>query len=1560
MHLLSPTASGRCLAPMFRLITPLLLALALLTPAFAQTTFTNSVAITCAVGGGGAAGNPGTACAPYPSNIAVSGMAGTISNLQVRLNGISIDRQQDMIAVLVGPNGSNLVFISDAGNSSTTSSTGITLTFSDAAANLLDQTTTFVTGTYKPSGHNTGLASNKDNFPAPAPAQASLVYPTPFGTATLGGQFNGINPNGTWSLYVIDDSLGPPAGSGGVLGINITGGWSLIVTTAIAAAPTVTTVSSSANPSFTGNSVTFTATVTSSGNPVTLGTVQFFEGATALSGAVALNGSGQAAFATTALAEGNHTIRADYSGATGFASSNGTVIQQVNNATAVTGSTFCNPGAITVVNDVNSPIATPYPSRIFVSGLGGTISSMNLEIKGLTGGRADDFEMLLVGPNGNKFVVLNDVGGANAVSGVNLTLNDGAASQLPDETVFGSGTFRPTAVNSTAANFPAPAPAAPYNFAAPFGASTFAANFGGISPNGTWQLFFVDDSGGGAQSVIASGWCLSFVTTSDAASTTTVTSSLNPSFTTAPSNSVTFTATVRNAATSALVTVGSVTFLKGTTVLAGPTALNGSGQASFTTTSLTEGVHVITVSYSGAAGQFNLSQGTFSQTVDNHTVVTGNQFCNPGPLTVPTSGVAIQYPARIFVSGLSGLVSKVTLSLRNMNGVRPDDLDILLVGPTGARFVVMSDAGGPTDSAGITLTLADAAGNLVPDNGPLSNGTFRPSSYTPAGQGADAFASPAPAGPHNEAAPTGAATFASTFQGTNPNGTWQVFVVDDSLGGPGSFTNGVCLDFTLTPTVTASTANLAANATTITIAGTGFDAVTPGNNTVTFNDGATGTVTAATATSLTVSFAAKPAQAGSLTAVVTNTAGNSGAPVQVATVTPVVTLSTAQILATAATVTINGFGFANANASNSVLLSSGSGNVTSSSPTQIVVTFTAEPTAVNLTAVITSNTISSGAAVQVATVELRPTVSNVSKNATEDVPAAFAAADFTPGSYSDPNGDPLTTVRITSLPTNGVLKISGSTIVAVPQDIAIANIGTLTYTSNLNYNGADSFGWNGSDGTLFATSGATVNVTVNAVNDKPTFTAANPPAVNEDAGAQSIVGWATFNAGAANESGQAVLSYAVSSVSNAALFSAGPSVAANGTLTYTPATNANGTSTFQVRVQDNGGAANGGVDTSDAQIFTIMVNAVNDPPVITGQFAVSTTEAMPRPIFLADLTVTDSDNTYPTGFALLVQNGANYTRTGATITPVSGFVGTLIVPVQVNDGAASSNVFNLIVTVNPTDAHAAIASSIAPEPGGGVRVSFLGNPGVVYVVQSTNGLTPVPTAWKDLGTRTADATGRYSIVDIPPANTPMRFYRAVRPYRNNFNTGLGTATLIGSATLTNQAVQLTDVLGSQTGSVVLTGIAPGPAFSGFTARFTVAMGPTSGTPADGISFAVGDMGAVAFGENGPATAHILTVALDTYENGAGIPEALGIRLLSNGTVLAYNATNPYTNSLPVPVEVSFDIYTGATVKFNGATIFTNVAVPGFTFQAGDRFGFGGRTGGADERNVVDDVEITPR
>ena len=120
------------------------------------------------------------------------------------------------------------------------------------------------------------------------------------------------------------------------------------------------------------------------------------------------------------------------------------------------------------------------------------------------------------------------------------------------------------------------------------------------------------------------------------------------------------------------------------------------------------------------------------------------------------------------------------------------------------------------------------------------------------------------------------------------------------------------------------------------------------------------------------------------------------------------------------------------------------------------------------------------------------------------------------------------------------------------------------------------------------------------VNDAPTFAASNPPTVLEDASAQAVTNWAgSFNPGPTNESAQQVLGYFISGVTNPALFAIAPAVASNGTLTYTLAANANGSADFSVRVQDDGGTADNGVDTSDSQIFTVTVQAVNDPPQAT-------------------------------------------------------------------------------------------------------------------------------------------------------------------------------------------------------------------------------------------------------------------------------------------------------------------------------------------------------------------------
>jgi len=107
--------------------------------------------------------------------------------------------------------------------------------------------------------------------------------------------------------------------------------------------------------------------------------------------------------------------------------------------------------------------------------------------------------------------------------------------------------------------------------------------------------------------------------------------------------------------------------------------------------------------------------------------------------------------------------------------------------------------------------------------------------------------------------------------------------------------------------------------------------------------------------------------------------------------------------------------------------------------------------------------------------------------------------------------------------------------------------------------------------------------------------------------------------------------------------------------------------------------------TSNTAILTVTINPVNDAPVITGQNEVTMPEAGTRTLAVTDLIIDDGDDTFPGGFSLSVQNGTNYTVSGTTITAAANFVGTLTVPVSVNDGDAESNVFNLQVTVSPVN-----------------------------------------------------------------------------------------------------------------------------------------------------------------------------------------------------------------------------------------------------------------------------------
>jgi trimeric autotransporter adhesin len=176
---------------------------------------------------------------------------------------------------------------------------------------------------------------------------------------------------------------------------------------------------------------------------------------------------------------------------------------------------FTNTAYITIPS---SGAATPYPSAIDVSGITDPVGQVKATLYGITHTFPDDIEVLLVGPAGQKVVLMANAGGSNALTGVNLTFDDNAASSLPDSTQITSGTYKPTWYGTV--SFPAPAPAAPY--------SSLLSVFAGADPNGAWNLYVVDDAAGDS-GAFTGGWSLEFTTV--APLTTTIVDTLPSGYT---------------------------------------------------------------------------------------------------------------------------------------------------------------------------------------------------------------------------------------------------------------------------------------------------------------------------------------------------------------------------------------------------------------------------------------------------------------------------------------------------------------------------------------------------------------------------------------------------------------------------------------------------------------------------------------------------------------------------------------------------------------------------------------------------------------------------------------------------------------------------------------------------------------------------------------------------------------------------------------------------------------------------------------------------------------------
>lgn len=181
--------------------------------------------------------------APYPSNIFVTNLPGTVNAVTVELNGFQTKDQGDFLSLLVGPGGNNLDLFSLTGSTASNYPSPLNLTFSDTASSRVTGNLVSA-GSFLPTSENTNITypqcpPNVTNCSLGPPLASNPFTPSnkaaTAGTAILGnaneaGVFGGTvsstyNGNGTWSLYLDD---GGPTGAGQTS--YVTGGWCLNLT----------------------------------------------------------------------------------------------------------------------------------------------------------------------------------------------------------------------------------------------------------------------------------------------------------------------------------------------------------------------------------------------------------------------------------------------------------------------------------------------------------------------------------------------------------------------------------------------------------------------------------------------------------------------------------------------------------------------------------------------------------------------------------------------------------------------------------------------------------------------------------------------------------------------------------------------------------------------------------------------------------------------------------------------------------------------------------------------------------------------------------------------------------------------------------------------------------------------------------------------------------------------------------------------------------------------------------------------------------------------------------
>lgn len=671
--------------------------------------------------------------APYPSTVTVANLTGLVSRATVTLTGLTHTYPDDLDILLVSPGGQRVVLMSDAGGIEAAS--GVTLTFDDAAAGPVPDEARLLPGDYQLADYEPG-----DVYPSPAPAGAA-------GTSL--GALAGANPNGVWSLYVVDDTSGD-------VGV-ISGGWSLslsVVKPVNQIADLLVAGTASPDPVLVGNGLACAYTITNLGpntaNGVTLTNV-LPVGVTLLDVVTS-----QGTYVSV-----DNTVAVSLGALAGGASATVTIHLRPEERGIVTNVATVAAGEIDLntVNNTASVSATaelpvadldlrhcaaPVPAVVgqdLVFSISVTNTGPN-DALGVVVSNALPAGVAFVGAATSIGAVTNDAGIILATLG-RLVPGEGAEVTLTVSPLV-AGVVTNIAAATTGSSDPAP------------GNNTARVEVAAADPAPAFVVV-------GARLVSESNLPRNGLV--DPGETVTISLSLSN---TGSADAQALVATLQP--------TGGVT-APGEPTVYGAVPVGGVAAQPLSFTAAA-GASSVTATVALADGTLDL--GTVSYTFP---VASQAAFATPAGITIPEIGAATPYPSTIEIGGLTGVVGKVTVKLSGFGHTFPDDVDIVLVGPGGQKVVLVSDVGGGHSVTGVNLTLDDEAAGYLPDATRLVSGTYRPTDY----EAGETF-------PGVSKSPPG--VWLATFNGTDPNGVWSLYVVDDTAGDSGVISGGWGLDIT--------------------------------------------------------------------------------------------------------------------------------------------------------------------------------------------------------------------------------------------------------------------------------------------------------------------------------------------------------------------------------------------------------------------------------------------------------------------------------------------------------------------------------------------------------------------------------------------------------------------------------------------------------------------------------------------------------------------------------------------------------------------------------------------